>query len=246
MNQQQYDEFNALAKSHHEQDMLVKGSYGGMAYKFRGCSVGCLAHDALLSKQIKRGEEIDSSSIHKKLADHFDYPEWLCLLQDNLFENTDMTFHVDFAEAMPVDFDNWQSLLHRIHARILREIALPHAGDSAADVIRVIELHESESTDYAAWSAAWSAAWPAEELAERSATRSAAESATRSAAWPATRSAAWPAVWLVADSATDSAAWPAVWSATDSEAESAAWSAERSAAESRICGIVLTEMRACK
>ena len=232
MNKQQYDEFNALAKSHYEQDMLVKGSYGVMADKFTGCSVGCLAQDALLSKKMKRGEEIDSSSIHKKLADHFDYPEWLCRLQDNLFENTDMTFHVEFAAAMPVDFDNWQSLMHRIHARILREIALPPAGDSSERVLAVIGLHESESEDCAAWAeaaaeveaAAAEAAWKEETGAweEERAAAAAAESAWAAEAAEAT--------WLTAAVAT--AAWVAP------ERQTAAWS--------RICGIVLTEMRACK
>ena len=181
-------------------------------------------HDGLLSKQIQSGD------IHKKLAERFCYPEWLCRLQDNLFENTDMTFHVEFADAMPVDFDNWQSLLHRINARILREIVLPHAGDSSERVLTVIELHESESNDCAAWAeaaaeveaAAAEAAWKEETGAweEERAAAAAAESA-----WAAESA---EATWLAAAVAT--AAW------VEPERQTAAWS--------RIRRIVLTEMRA--
>src|SRR5688572_23347118 len=90
------------AKAHFKADMLVKGTYGeGEGEHFQGCSVGCLAH-ALSPK-----EAIPSFEIHKRVADHYGYPEWLALLQDTIFEGLpngpqgeNSRWHVQLAEAI--------------------------------------------------------------------------------------------------------------------------------------------------
>ncbi|MDB6035974.1 MAG: hypothetical protein JWM16_6312 [Verrucomicrobiales bacterium] len=217
------------AKAHFAADMLMKGTYGvGSGKKFKGCSVGCLAHEIAPRKQSY------PNGVHAFVADHYGYPSWLAYLQDTIFEGLpngpqgeNSKWHVQLAETLaklPADFD-WDFALHRVHAAILR-ISYRTAGSAKEVVQHVLELHEragrGEDISDEIWSAARSAAW------------SAAESAAESAAWSAARSAAVSAAW--------SAARSAAWSAARSAAESAAWSAARSAAFQDIRDAVLAAL----
>ncbi|WP_299076647.1 hypothetical protein [uncultured Paraglaciecola sp.] len=218
----------AATKQHAELDILIRGTYGRDDYgTFKACSVGCLAHDI--------DPHADEHELHKIVSVFYGYPEWLVHLQDSLFENTEKDIHVKLAKAIKPR-DNWKSVMHVIHWRILQEVTLPVAGSSKDVVQQVINLHKTESEESAAWSAA------------RSAADSAADSAAESAAWSAAKSAARSAAWSAADSAADSAAWSAAWSAAKSAAWSAAWSAAKSAAWSAawqtIMNIVLEEVAA--
>lgn len=172
------------AKAHFAADMLVKGTYGADAKDFKGCSVGCLAHNAFPEKRIDTLVN-SAEGIHKHVADHYGYPVWLAYLQDTIFEGLpngadgeNNKWHVQLAEAiaaLPADHD-WQATLHRVHAAILR-ISYRTAGAAQEPVQAVLDLHEraarGEVIESAAWSAAESAAWSA----AWSAARSAAESA---------------------------------------------------------------------
>jgi hypothetical protein len=199
------------AQHHFDADMLVKGTYGEGAKNFRGCSVGCFAHEVNPKKQIP------GSNIHKFVADHYGYPEWLALLQDTVFEGLpngpkgeNSKWHVQLAQtlaALPVEFD-WTAALHRVHAAILR-ISYVTAGTAQEAVKAVLDLHEragrGEVVGDELWSAARSAAWSAASSAAWSAASSAAWSAARSAAWSAASSAA-DAASIAASSAARSAA----------------------------------------
>jgi hypothetical protein len=206
------------AQHHFDADMLVKGTYGKGIENFRGCSVGCFAHEVSPKKRVP------NSNIHKFVADHYGYPEWLALLQDTIFEGLpngpkgeNSKWHVQLAQtlaALPVEFD-WTAALHRVHAAIL-QISYVTAGTAQEAVKAVLDLHERAGRGEVVGDELWSAV--------RSAVRSAADAAG-SAAYAA-RSAVRSAVRSAADaagSAAESAAWSATWSAAESAARSAAF-----------------------
>ncbi|ALN79472.1 hypothetical protein [Lysobacter antibioticus] len=228
----------AQAEHHAAADMLASGTYGtGKGAEFRGCSVGCFAHD------------IDPERYgdwHAIVAEARGLPEWLIQLQDSMFEGLPqaerVSFHVELAKRIPVGVNlepvqHWLAVARidrmLIEQRKALEAKHTHGVTEAIQgVIAALEVgrraHEAAAGGNscelsAAESAAESAAWSA-----RSA-RSAAESAARSAAW----SAAWSArsaAESAARSAAESAAWSAAWSASAwSAAWSAAWIAERDA-----------------
>ena len=175
----------ARAIRHRDADMLLKGSYGRVNGRFRGCSIGCDHYDLT--------GIVDAPRIHAELSALTGVPEWLLYLRDRVFEElpeaAGASWHVEMAQALrdlrragPVD---WQAALHRVHAAIL-SVALPHAGDAAPAVQRVIDLHRrpaSVSDDD--WSAAARAARSARSAAESAAAWSAAWSAESAAAWSA-------------------------------------------------------------
>jgi hypothetical protein len=222
----------AQAKHHLAADMLVSGTYGeGNASNFRGCSIGCMAHDIDPSRD----------DYHKLVAEHAGWPEWLARLNDSIFEGLPKgereTFHVDLREAIPVGVD-LEPVLHKLALRRIDRLielqtsALGKSGESVDDVIQetlaaliqVRRCHEAEiGGNVCDWSAARSAAESAESAAEsaRSARWSAAESA-RSARWSAESARS-------ARSAAESAR-SAEWSAESAEWSAAAASAEWSAA----------------
>jgi len=246
----------ALAVHHRDADMLVSGTYGQTAGgAFRGCSVGCMAHDIAPKRR----------DHHEVVAEDAGWPEWLVRLNDSIFEGLPTgkreNFHVELREAIApgVDLESVRPML--AIRRIDRLITLQNGnlGRGVDDVVnqtiaalqQVRRAHEAEIGDNvclladAEKTAAWSAesARSAAESAAESA-RSAAESArsaAESAAWSAAAWSAWSAAesarsaaWSAAESArsaawsAESAAWSAAWSAES--AESAARSAARSAA----------------
>ncbi|MFB0357382.1 hypothetical protein ABVD92_20140, partial [Xanthomonas euvesicatoria] len=186
----------AQAEQHAAQDMLVAGTFGEMrGRQFRGCSVGCFAHDI----------DPDSTSFHATVADARALPEWLIRLQDALFEGLPAdergSFHVELAKRIPIGVD-LAPVQHLIAiARIDRMLALQRAALSAGHPDRVTQaitqvvsaleagrrFHEDaagvdgvvESAAAAADSAA--AAARSADSAERSAARWAARSAESAA-----------------------------------------------------------------
>lgn len=118
------------AKRHYEADMLLKGTFGQTTVDgFRGCSVGCLAHD-LFPDSKSLGSLIGArpEPIHLAVAEHYGYPEWLARMQDTIFETLpngpkgeNSQWHVQLAEAiaaLPDDHD-WKRARHRIYYAIL-------------------------------------------------------------------------------------------------------------------------------
>jgi len=218
------------AKAHYAADMLIRGTYSDTdAEDFKGCSVGCFLHSIYPKKSAVQIGDMDDK--HRIVARHYGYPEWLALLQDTIFEGLpngeSAKWHVQLAEkiaALPHGVD-WQPILHRVHAGILR-VSYRTSGSAQEAVHRVIDLHERAAKGEDVSDELWSAARSAAESAARSAARSAAESAARSAAESAARSAAW--------SAARSAAWSA--------ARSAAWSAARSAAYQEMRDAILSAL----
>lgn len=216
----------AQAERHAAQDMLLEGTYGMTTSDgFRGCSVGCFAHDI----------DPTTDDYHALVAVAAGWPEWLVRLSDTLFEGLPAgereAFHVELRRRVPVGVD-LEPVRHAIGvARMDRLIEQQGAAPDApykeqvlAALRQVRAYHEAptESARSAAWSAARSAAESARsarsaEPAAESA-RSAAETGARSAARSA-RSAAWSA--RSAESAAETAA--------ESAAESAAYIAERDA-----------------
>jgi hypothetical protein len=237
----------AQAKHHLAADMLVSGTYGECnASNFRGCSIGCMAHDIDPSRD----------DYHKLVAEHAGWPEWLARLNDSIFEGLPKgereTFHVDLREAIPVGVD-LEPVLHKLALRRIDRLielqtsALGKSVESVDDVIQetlaaliqVRRCHEAEiGGNVCDWSAARSAAWASAEAAWASAEAAWAESAwaAAEAAWSTAESARADSAWASARSAAESArlAWAsAAWSSAESarSAESA-WAAAESAWES--------------
>lgn len=163
MNQAQRDEFLAASRAHLEADMLQRGTYGKVEQsKFKGCSVGCHV------RHIAPDFNGEGEGVHKIVADHYGYPEWLVRLQDAIFEGLphgdSEKWHVQLAEALhslPDDYD-WQAAYHRVHVAILR-IAYRTARETESVVQRVIDLHDAAGSggdvSKEMWAAARSAAY---------------------------------------------------------------------------------------
>ena len=231
-------------QAHIDADELVKG----LGFEDgRGCAVGCTLN------------KYEHSAYESELG----MPVWVAKMNDELHENTSdsvwPTLQLNFLQAVPVGFSEWEKLRHRlcsfIQARNIKRVQVLDISDELKKAVidaiaEVKSLHDALEDSEEIWSAARSA-WSAAESAARSAARSAwsaawsaagsAESAARSAAGSA-ESAAWSAAGS-AESAARSAAGSAesaesaarsaesAWSAAWSaeSAESAAWSAARSA-----------------
>lgn len=99
-----------LARAHRDADRLRTGAYywapgeetpgpDGVVRKWRGCSVGCFAHDY----------RIANHGDHEALAEHVGLPLWLVCVQDYAFEHlpagAGAAWHVALAEAVPVGAD---------------------------------------------------------------------------------------------------------------------------------------------
>jgi len=193
-------------ESHYKADEIIKGTYWEEG---KGCAVGCTVH----------------SDNHKCYETELGIPEWLARLEDYLFENLPnkkaKEFPLKFIQSIPVGFENWTKIYHKLCVYLLTDIIKTEKDEKVIHAVEdIVTLHakaakgEIESNLSAARSAAWSAAWSAARSAAESAARSAAESAAWSAATSAARSAA--------RSAAESAAWSAARSAARSAAESAA------------------------
>ena len=200
-------------EAHKKADRLLANTYGEEYYgKFQACAIGCQIWDIAQEKGV-RFEDVDSDQRHSIVASDYGWPEWLCHLEDYIFEGLPEEQQADWPSrlvgAVPVG-KNIEPIRHRLMAFIQRDM-LPkyfdetkHA-DVAAAIDQTASLHERAASGDLVSEEEWSAA------------RSAAQSAAQSAAW----SAAWSA-----QSAARSAAQSAAQSAADSAARSAAQSAE--------------------
>ena len=234
------------ARKHRAADMLRSGTYGEMNGEFHACSVGCFAYEVAPERFSDSAGWADDEP-HRIVAEAYDYPEWLVWLQDRVSEGIPpearLDWHVQIADAIAARKRDWQTILHAVHAAILR-ISYRTAGDAAGAVRAVIDLHErsaaGENIPIEDWSAAEVAAWI---VAERAAERAAwsAMSAAESAAWSADWIENWSAAEISAESAAESAARIAARIAAESAAESAARGA-RSAAYIGIRDGILAEL----
>ena len=184
------DEFIAEMKEHRAADRLVAGSYWSAG---SGCAVGC----GVETINRKRGTAILHDD-HAGLAAALGWPKWLTPLEDKIFESLPagdrVNWPVNLAVAVPQGVD-LEPALNRILARILREIALPVAGESAGIVEQVAA---GCATDWA--NDCPSAARTAADAAAR-----AADAAAR-AADAAARAAAGAAEWAVGAAAAGAGA----------------------------------------
>jgi hypothetical protein len=242
-------------KNHQKHDQFIKGSYGKMNGKFRGCAVGC----AIDSFNLKLGKKYKKDN-HKAFEEAIGVPEWLARVQDCIFEGLpdkkNSQFAVDFLSSIPVGINlepvKWKFCAFILKENIKRVLTLKISDGlkkQVVDAIRMcLDLNEQAiktgiwdesaavSAESAVWSAAseaWNAVWSAERSAAWSALWSAARSAEiaeRSAARSAV-SAAWSAVWNAEKGAERSVARSAesAASAAESSAEGASWSAASAA-----------------
>ena len=77
------DQMIAAAISHREKDEYIAGCYAKMNGSFKGCSVGCSLFDVKGIKGIDVGEDYAD---HALLAKELGIPEFICHLQDSIFE----------------------------------------------------------------------------------------------------------------------------------------------------------------
>lgn len=92
------------ARTHREQENLAKGTYGiHMHGMFKGCSVGCFAHD------LRNKENSEYVDRHTLVANEAGWPVWLVYWSDSIFEflpiGENEDFHVQLRELVPVGVD---------------------------------------------------------------------------------------------------------------------------------------------
>lgn len=210
------------ARKHRDADMLRSGHYGEMDDGFHACSIGCFAYEVAPEQFSAKAGWMDDNQ-HRIVAEAYGYPEWLARLQDTVFEGlppeAHLDWHVQIADAIAERKRDWQTILHAIHASILR-ISYRTAG-SASDAVRtVLDLHERAAEGEAIPDKEWNAACRS------------VESAPYVASENAGSVAAWRVVENALESATESATWKTVDNSAASAAESAAasvvWSMEKS------------------
>jgi hypothetical protein len=233
-------------KKHQAQDQFIKGSYGEVNGKFKGCAVGC----TIDSVNVILGKSYDTSS-HDVLEGAIGIPEWLSILQDSFFENLPVgensQFAVDFLDAIPVGVNlepvKWKFCAFLMREGIERVLGLKDISEELREQVLsamrgVLALNESAITTgqwdleaaRAARSAAWaarSASWDAEAWSALRTAHAAVDAvavAWSSAAAAVRAAVAWSAVawssaavaWSSAAAARSSAA---EWSASEAEAE---------------------------
>ena len=202
------DQMIAAAISHREKDEYIAGCYAKMNGSFKGCSVGCSLFDVKGIKGIDVGEDYAD---HALLAKELGIPEFICRLQDSIFEGLPESERLRWTErlfnSIPLGAD-LTPVLPKFLLKTLDRLPETDIAD-VVDAVRGVKdvLINWAETGEADIEAAWSAQSAAEtaESAARSA-RSAARSA-RSAAESAAESVAESVAWSVAWSAAESAAW---------------------------------------
>lgn len=171
-------------KAHMEADRLRAGTYGDQdGEKFVACAIGCQIYDIAQERGVSWGSLRNGK--HKVVADDYGWPEWLCWLEDTIFEGLPPDqragWPLRLVTAVPVGRDI-SAVRHRFLAFIAREVVQfdrERFPDVAAANELVAVLHERAAAGDMPTTEAWSAA------------RSAAEIAAASAAWSAARSAAY-------------------------------------------------------
>jgi hypothetical protein len=176
-------ELHALAIKHREQDQYIKGEYGKMNGKFKGCSVGCLVYNI----NQKEGTDADFGD-HAFLAEKLGVPEFICRLQDSIFENLPEPINTEWTErlinAIPVGA-NLEPILPRFLLRVLDRLPETDQADVVASIKSVRDVLESwaetGTVDVEAARSAESAARSAESAESAESAARSAESAARSA-----------------------------------------------------------------
>lgn len=173
------------ARRHRDADMLRSGTYGEMNGRFHACSIGCFAYE-VAPERFSASAGWRDDDHHRIVAEAYGYPEWLARLQDTVFEGLPpearLDWHVQIADAIAARKRDWRTILHAVHAAILR-VSYRTAG-SASDAVRtVLDLHEKAAEGEAIPDEEWSAARSAAESATWSVARSVAESAAESVAY---------------------------------------------------------------
>lgn len=175
----------AQAERHAAADMLVAGTFGDADdSQFRGCSVGCFAHEI---------EPTTDANWHEVVAEARGLPAWLIRLQDSMFEGLPLTdrasFHVDLAKRIPVGAD-LEPVQHWIAiARIDRQV---NALTALLEAKHAYGVHEAIEGVIAALGVGRRAHEAA--AGGNTCELSAAESAARSAAWRDERDALFAAL----------------------------------------------------
>ena len=167
------DQMIAAAISHREKDEYIAGCYAKMNGSFKGCSVGCSLFDVKGIKGIDVGEGYND---HALLAKELGIPEFICHLQDSIFEGLPDSERFKWTErlfnSIPLGVD-LTPVLPRFLLKTLDRLPETDRTD-VVDAIRgvkevLINWAETGEADIeAAWSArsaAWSAAWSAESAA---------------------------------------------------------------------------------
>jgi hypothetical protein len=166
-------------RAHLAADMLRARTYGRVNGQFRGCSVGCLVHDI----EPTWTEYTIAYQGHRRVADHYGYPEWLVRLQDTVFEGLPADerneWHVGLADAIAARGRDWPVILHAVQAAILRISGRTERADgwmasSARSVASAAEIAARSAAESAArsammssatWNVSVSEAWSAAEIA---------------------------------------------------------------------------------
>lgn len=214
-----YEQFLASAKSHVEQDKLIREIYWDTD-KGKGCAVGCLLDDYTKLYNIKH----DDLASYEKL---FGIPRQIAELQDviheGLPEDETKDWLLTFASTIQPNQDLslvWPRFAHWL--LVDSEHGVINYTDNAKDAIRaiatlyqsVIDGHVPSNNE---WIAAWDTAWDT------------AGDAARAAAWDTAWGTAWDTAWYAAkavawDTAGDGA-WDTARDAVGYAARAAAWAA---------------------
>ena len=162
------DQMIAAAISHREQDEYIAGAYAKMNGSFKGCSVGCSLFDVKGIKGIDVGEGYND---HALLAKELGIPEFICHLQDSIFEGLPDSERFKWTErlfnSIPLGVD-LTPVLPRFLLKTLDRLPKTDNQD-VEDAIKgvknvLISWAETGIADVeAAWAAAYSA-WSAESV----------------------------------------------------------------------------------
>ena len=185
---------------HEKADSLIKGTYAEVNGSFKGCAVGCSIEslNKKLDKQIGHGD-------HAGMAEAIGWPEWLCRLDDVIFEglpnDESKSWPSRLIKAVPIGRDiervKWKFFAYIMNENIKRVQLLGINENLKSEIVsairNVLKLHENiiesgvidesarssaRSAESVARSAAESAAWSSESARS---SESAAESVARSA-----------------------------------------------------------------
>jgi len=162
------DQMIAAAISHREKDEYIAGCYAKMNGSFKGCSVGCSLFDVKGIKGVEVGEEYND---HQLLAKELGIPEFICHLQDSIFEGLPDSERFKWTErlfnSIPLGVD-LTPVLPRLLLKTLDRLPKTDNQD-VEDAIKgvknvLISWAETGIADVeAAWAAAYSA-WSAESV----------------------------------------------------------------------------------
>ncbi len=96
-------DFIAQIADHERQDAIIKGTYGAMNGRFRGCAIGCALHSLNVLQGKSPTDRVDE---HCRYEKELGLPIWLAYLEDHLFETLSLeeskVWPREFAEAVPV------------------------------------------------------------------------------------------------------------------------------------------------